>query len=703
MVEESYLKALGVHANKDLLGKLEADHQKVDQFMMRLLWIHWAVASTLMGYAHGFYLLGFVAGGVICGVAYLATSTLSGTVYPRVIMGVSLMLFMSLFVQQSLGKAEMHFHFFMSLAILVRYKSLLPLATAATVATIHHAIWSYCQATGVEVFSTPLVVFELGSSWGTLLLHYAFGFATVGFLMLIINDQTRQFCQLSMSSKGVADVLDTLLKSKNTSLRMEDDHEHADIVNSVLDMMNQQVANTQALKNANAALVIVDTEDRVVFINDRGEALLTRLCLAGNASVPSEWMGVPLSSICQIGGMAFNGSRIEGTVESLFCLDEHRIKVITEPVDNEQHVRLGAIVEWVDVSAQSWMQSQVKDIVGAAKRGDLSQRIPLSEKDELFTPVAVVINELLTVYEQFVNDTMRVFSGMAGGDLSQGIQSNSYEGKFAQLQQDANQTLNRLIEVVTDIHQVSGGLTHTSNELSQTNSGLAQRTEEQAAGIEQTAATLEQMTASVRQSADHAQLVSQSAAQARERINQSQQIVSETVTTMQAVSDASKKVLGITSLMNELSFQTNLLSLNAAVEAARAGEHGRGFAVVASEVRNLALRSSEASKEIEQLINNSVDQVQQGSKSVHRSSEAMSEVIQSVAGVTDLIDEIALAAQEQSNGIGQINQALARLESTTQQNASMVNDTQQASEEMTRQAQQLNQMVTFFKMGEKRA
>lgn len=695
MIEKGCLEKLGIDVSDALSEKLTSEFREIDQFMMRVLWLHWLVASTLMGYAYGFYLLGFIAGGVICALTYLSLKLLEGTIYPRVVIGVAFALFMSLFIQQNMGQVEMHFHFFMSLSILMRYKSLLPIIATVATASIHHLVWGYCQINGVEVFSTPLMMFDAGSGWGILALHFAFGLTTVFFLVLVVNEQTRQFCQQAMSSEGVADMLRTLIDSGDTRQRLSQDHEYAEVVNTVLNMMNKQVANSQALMKAHAALVIVDNENRIVFVNDRADTLLSGLCRDGAMDIPKTWQGCDLAPICLLGGIHFDGQSIEGTEEVAFTMGECHIQIISEPVVADNGQRLGVIVEWIDVSSQRFMQGQVKSIVQAAQLGDLSRRIQLSEKDDLLTPIAEVFNQLLSMYEKVIDDTMKVFTEMGKGNFSQSTCVGCYQGKFAQLQKDANNTVKKLVSVVDDIHQVSGSLAQESGELAKTNAGLAQRTEEQAASIEETAATLEQITASVTQSADHAQVVSQSAVKARERINQTQQVVSDTVSTMQTVSEASKKVLGITGLMNEIAFQTNLLSLNAAVEAARAGDHGRGFAVVAAEVRNLALRSSEAAKEIEQLITSSVNQVQQGSQSVHRSSEAMGEVIQSVSGVTELIEEIALAAQEQSNGIRQINQALSRLEATTQQNASMVSDTQRSSEEMARKSQQLNQIASF--------
>jgi methyl-accepting chemotaxis protein len=167
---------------------------------------------------------------------------------------------------------------------------------------------------------------------------------------------------------------------------------------------------------------------------------------------------------------------------------------------------------------------------------------------------------------------------------------------------------------------------------------------------------------------------------------------------MGVITQSSKQIADIITVIDEIAFQTNLLALNAAVEAARAGEHGRGFAVVAAEVRNLAQRSATAAKEIKGLINESVQRVTEGSELVHQSGKTLEEIVSSVKRVTDIIAEISAASQEQASGIDRVNKAIMQMDKTTQQNSALVEETTSASQSLKAQAKELHRRVLGFKI-----
>lgn len=193
----------------------------------------------------------------------------------------------------------------------------------------------------------------------------------------------------------------------------------------------------------------------------------------------------------------------------------------------------------------------------------------------------------------------------------------------------------------------------------------------------------------------------QLAASAAEIAIKGGEVVSKVVTTMGSISESSRKIVDIISVIDGIAFQTNILALNAAVEAARAGEQGRGFAVVATEVRNLAQRSASAAKEIKELIGTSVDKVNTGSTLVEQAGVTMQEIVDSVRRVTDIMSEISAASREQSAGIEQVNQAITQMDEVTQQNAALVEEAAAASQSLQEQAGRLSEVVSVFKIDQR--
>jgi methyl-accepting chemotaxis protein len=204
----------------------------------------------------------------------------------------------------------------------------------------------------------------------------------------------------------------------------------------------------------------------------------------------------------------------------------------------------------------------------------------------------------------------------------------------------------------------------------------------------------------VKQNAENARQANQLAMGASDVAVRGGTVVKQVVDTMSSISDSSKKIVDIISVIDGIAFQTNILALNAAVEAARAGEQGRGFAVVATEVRNLAQRSAAAAKEIKTLIEDSVGKVDAGTKLVDQAGKTMEEIVTSVKRVTDIMSEITAASQEQSSGIEQVNQAITQMDEVTQQNAALVEQAAAAAESLEEQARNLAEAVATFKLAE---
>lgn len=300
--------------------------------------------------------------------------------------------------------------------------------------------------------------------------------------------------------------------------------------------------------------------------------------------------------------------------------------------------------------------------------------------------------------QQAIEDVMRVMSAVASGNLSEQI-TRDYDGPFAQLKANVNDTCNTLTEIISNIRQASTLITSAATEIADGNSDLSQRTEEQASSLEETAASMEEMMSTVKQSTENAIQASQLAADVLRRARSGGEVVERAVQAMDEINRSSKRVADIIGVINDIAFQTNLLALNAAVEAARAGDQGRGFAVVAGEVRNLAQRSAGAAKEIKELISDSVSKVADGTQFVNQSGQTLKELVETIGKVDMMMREISDTSQAQKAGIEQVNQAVAQMDQVTQQNAALVEEATAASEAMAEQSQKLQEMVGFFRVG----
>ena len=344
------------------------------------------------------------------------------------------------------------------------------------------------------------------------------------------------------------------------------------------------------------------------------------------------------------------------------------------------------------------INADIKRLAAAAAAGDFSQRGPADSYQYDFRDMVASLNRLMDTTDGNLSALSVLLKSVAEGDLTHEMRGD-FHGVFATMRDDANETVRQLKSVVSGIQESTASINTAASEISSGNADLARRTEMQAANLEETAASMEELTSTVRQNADSARQANQHAVSASGVAAEGGQIVARAVEMMAQIEHSSRRISEIISVIDGIAFQTNILALNAAVEAARAGEQGRGFAVVASEVRTLAQRSATAAKEIKQLIETSVERINDGSSLVSEAGESMVNVVAAVQQVSAIMSEIAAASQEQASGIDQINQSVVQIDETTQQNAALVEEASAAARAMEEQARDLRRSVSMFRTG----
>lgn len=293
-------------------------------------------------------------------------------------------------------------------------------------------------------------------------------------------------------------------------------------------------------------------------------------------------------------------------------------------------------------------------------------------------------------------DVIEIVKKISGGDFTVDIDSsNKIEGSLLFY---IERMKNDLRSLVKDIVERTEVLSSGIEQISTGNANLARRTSSQASALEEIAATVEEAASAINNNTINAKEAESVSRTASDLADHGNSIVNETVTSINEISKSSNKIGEIISVINDIAFQTNLLALNAAVEAARAGEQGRGFAVVAGEVRNLSQKSSTAAKEIGDLIKDSINKIEKGTELTNKSGEALKEIVVSIKTVSQLISGIYSASEEQAQGIAQINKSINELDTMTQTNASLVEETATAGDAISVQSKVLLSMVQNFKV-----
>ncbi|MCL1827626.1 MAG: methyl-accepting chemotaxis protein, partial [Candidatus Cloacimonetes bacterium] len=366
-------------------------------------------------------------------------------------------------------------------------------------------------------------------------------------------------------------------------------------------------------------------------------------------------------------------------------------------VDIDSKDELGMLSEAMNTMVNSIrrLYDDVYDISHKAIDGKLQSRADASKHQGKFQEIMDGFNGTLDAVTIPMNEAMNVMKKVANKDLTARI-SGSYKGDLLVFSEDMNTAVSNLDESLMQVDMAVDQISSASGEISSGSQVLAEATSEQASSLEEISASLEQINSLTGGNADNAKSGLKLAELAVKAVDSGNEAMEKMNKAMESILRSSQETAKIIKNIDEIAFQTNLLALNAAVEAAHAGDAGKGFAVVAEEVKNLALRSAEAAKNTNSLIEEAGKNSTVGSNIVEQVTNSFQEMKEQFNKVKSIVNEISASSDEQAHGVNQISTGIQDMNRTTQQNAANAEESASASEELTSQAAELKEMVNSF-------
>ncbi len=453
---------------------------------------------------------------------------------------------------------------------------------------------------------------------------------------------------------------------------------------------------TNALDSASSSILVLTADSDIQFVNQAAQQLLTNYQQAIGFS--GDLIGQSLPAMMpSIQGLESALTELHQPRSFRFSLPGFQGQLTATPVMTVDGERSGCVVEWQDNTEQLAIEQEIASLVSAAQQGDLSVRAKTAGRDGFLLGLSEGFNALLETWDDVLVDVNSALGQVAEGDLTPRLSQN-YDGAYARLAANLNQALEKMGATLTQIDELADSISSGVRQINSGNQDLSQRTEQQANELQHIMQSLSEFSASMHTNAESTHASSNEAQATVSQASESQQTLSDAIAAMEQINQASSQISQIIGVIDEIAFQTNLLALNASVEAARAGESGRGFAVVATEVRNLAQRSATAASDIKSLILDSEQKVQAGTALVNHSGEALAAMVDRIGHLSEVSQALRTSIDTQLGALDKVQNGTQSIDNSTQQNASLAEQTSAASELLEARAKELFDSVRLFKV-----
>ncbi len=459
------------------------------------------------------------------------------------------------------------------------------------------------------------------------------------------------------------------------------------------------------LSSASSMYTVVDNDRTIVYCN----AALTQMLTRYEGELRSRFPSFSASRLIGTNIDVFHAN--PGTQRDLLS-DASRLPHVAEisvgPLEfglntfalfDRSGNRIGSAVEWTDQNARATFRREMSRVLACARRGELAVRGDVESLDPAFQTMMQGFNEMIDVLVEPIVVMEKHLSKLAKGDLTSYMGGN-YEGAHNKLKSALNGTLDGLNTALTNVKKVAQSVAGGARQVSDTANALSQGATEQASSLAQISSEMGRITEQTGRNAQNAEVANELANTARQNAVKGDGMMADMVNAMGEIEHSSQSIRKIIKVIDDIAFQTNLLALNAAVEAARAGVHGKGFAVVAEEVRSLAARSAKAASETTEMIEDSINKVEQGTEIATRTAGALKDIVSDVGKVSELVAGIASASDEQSRGIKTIDESLSQIDKVTQTNTASAEESAAGSQDLARQARELQDRLSGFNLKE---